>query len=171
MSLVLVPAAWRLGYRPHLAFGHPALLVALRLAGPVLVFTAATVGVQIAINLFGSRFGGVEKLYYAFVVFQLPYGAFVVAIATALVPELSERFTRGDPDGFRENLSFGLRITASSQSLSWASSTSAAASPAKTLRRSPLCSPPSGSAFSGTPSPSCLYAPSTPARTRGRPRY
>jgi putative peptidoglycan lipid II flippase len=112
MSLVLVPPAWRLGYRPHLIFGHPALLAAFRLAGPVLVFTAATVGVQIAINLFGSRFGGVEKLYYAFVVFQLPYGAFVVAIATALVPELSERFTRGDPDGFRENLSFGLRITA-----------------------------------------------------------
>jgi putative peptidoglycan lipid II flippase len=112
MSLVLVPPAWRLGYRPHLIFGHPALLAAFRLAGPVLVFTAATVGVQIAINLFGSRFGGVEKLYYAFVVFQLPYGAFVVAIATALVPELSERFTRGDPDGFRENLSFGLRMTA-----------------------------------------------------------
>jgi putative peptidoglycan lipid II flippase len=28
------------------------------------------------------------------------------------MPELSERFTRGDPDGFRENLSFGLRTTA-----------------------------------------------------------
>lgn len=112
MSLVLVPPAWRLGYRPHVVFGHPALLAALRLAGPVLVFTAATVGVQMAVNLFGSRFGGVEKLYYAFVVFQLPYGVFVVAIATALVPELSERFTRGDPDGFRENLSFGLRMTA-----------------------------------------------------------
>ena len=112
MSLVLVPPAWRLGYQPHLAFGHPALLAAIRLAGPVLVFTVATVGVQMAVNLFGSHFGGVAKLYYAFVVFQLPYGVFVVAIATALVPELSDRFTRGDPDGFRENLSFGLRMTA-----------------------------------------------------------
>jgi putative peptidoglycan lipid II flippase len=112
MSLVLVPSAWRLGYRPRPALGHPALLAALRLAVPVLVFTAATVGVQAAVNLFGSRFGGVEKLYYAFVVFQLPYGVFVVAIATALVPELSERFARGDQDGFRENLSFGLRTTA-----------------------------------------------------------
>ena len=93
MSLVLVPPAWRLGYRPQVTFGHPALLAALRLAAPVLVFTAATVGVQMAVNLFGSRFGGVEKLYYAFVIFQLPYGVFVVAIATALVPELSERFT------------------------------------------------------------------------------
>jgi putative peptidoglycan lipid II flippase len=112
MSLVLVPPAWRLGYRPRVTFGHPALRAAARLAAPVLVFTAATVGVQAAVNLFGSRFGGVEKLYYAFVVFQLPYGVFVVAIATALVPELSERFARADEGGFRENLSFGLRITA-----------------------------------------------------------
>src|ERR687897_84335 len=112
MSLVLVPPAWRLGYRPRPAFGHPALVAAVRLAAPMLAFTAATVSVQIAVNLFGSRFGGVEKLYYAFVVFQLPYGVFVVAIATALVPELSERFAHGDPDGFREHLSFGLRTTA-----------------------------------------------------------
>jgi putative peptidoglycan lipid II flippase len=112
MSLVLVPAAWRLGYRPRPVLGHPALLAAVRLAAPVLVFTATTVGVQAAVNLFGSRFGGVEKIYYAFVIFQLPYGIFVVAIATALMTELSERFTRGDSDGFRESLSFGLRTTA-----------------------------------------------------------
>ncbi|MDQ3792930.1 MAG: polysaccharide biosynthesis C-terminal domain-containing protein, partial [Actinomycetota bacterium] len=96
----------------RVAFGHPALRAAARLAAPVLVFTAATVGVQAAVNLFGSAFGGVEKLYYAFVVFQLPYGVFVVAIATALVPELSARFARADEGGFRENLSFGLRTTA-----------------------------------------------------------
>ncbi len=112
MSLVLVPPAWRLGYRPRPTLGHPALLAAARLAGPVFVLVAATVGVQVAVNLFGSSFGGVEKLFYAFVIFQLPYGVFVVAIATALVPELSERFARRDPDGYRENLSFGLRTTA-----------------------------------------------------------
>jgi putative peptidoglycan lipid II flippase len=66
----------------------------------------------VAVNLFGTSFGGVEKLFYAFVIFQLPYGVFVVAIATVLVPELSERFARRDPDGYRENLSFGLRTTA-----------------------------------------------------------
>jgi putative peptidoglycan lipid II flippase len=112
MSLVLVPAAWRLGYRPRPALEHPALLAAVRLAGWVFVFVAATVGIQVVANLLGSRFGGVEKIFYAFVIFQLPYGVFVVAIATALMPELSERFTRGDQDGFRENLSFGLRTTA-----------------------------------------------------------
>src|SRR5918995_2401191 len=101
MSLVLVPPAWRLGYRPRPALGHPTLLAAARLAGPVFVLVAATVGVQVAVNLFGSSFGGVEKLFYAFVIFQLPYGVFVVAIATALVPELSERFARRDQGGFR----------------------------------------------------------------------
>jgi putative peptidoglycan lipid II flippase len=77
-----------------------------------LVFVAATVSLQIVTNLIGSRFGGVEKIFYAYVIFQLPYGVFVVAIATVLMRELSERFTRGDPDGFRENLSSGLRTTA-----------------------------------------------------------
>ena len=112
MSLVLVPPAWRLGYRPRPALGHPALRAAVRLAGPVLVFTAATVGVQVAVNLFGSRFGGVEKLFYAFVIFSLPYGVFVVAIATALMPELSEKYSRGDTEGYRDTLSFGLRLVA-----------------------------------------------------------
>ena len=112
MSLVLVPPAWRLGYRPRPVPGHPALLAAARLAVPVFVLVAATVGVQVAANLFGSSFGGVEKLFYAFAIFQLPYGVFVVAIATALVPELSERFSRGDAAGYREDLSFGLRTTA-----------------------------------------------------------
>jgi putative peptidoglycan lipid II flippase len=112
MSLVLVPSAWWLGYRPRPILGHPALLSAVRLAGPLFVFVAATVGVQVVANLLGSLYGGVEKLFYAFVIFQLPYGVFVVAIATALMPELSERFTHRDPDGFRENLAFGLRATA-----------------------------------------------------------
>jgi putative peptidoglycan lipid II flippase len=112
MSLVLVPPAWRLGYRPRPVPGHPALPAAARLAAPMFVLVAATVGVQVAVNLFGSGFGGVEKLFYAFVIFQLPYGVFVVAIATALVPELSEKYSRGDASGYRENLSFGLRTTA-----------------------------------------------------------
>ena len=112
MSLVLVPAVWRLGYRPRLAYGHPSLLPAVRLAGPMLVFVAASVGVQTAANYFGTLFSGVSDLWYAFTIFSLPYGVFVVAIATALMPELAERFTLGDTDGYRDTLSFGLRTMA-----------------------------------------------------------
>ena len=111
MSLLLVPPAVRLGYRPRLQFGHPALGTALKLAAPVLVFVAATVGVQVVANLFASRFDGVDELYYAFIVFLLPYGIFAVSITTALVPELSEKYARHDPDGYRAALSFGLRLT------------------------------------------------------------
>jgi putative peptidoglycan lipid II flippase len=102
MSLVLVPPAWRLGYRPKVTFGHPALLAALRLAAPVLIFTAATVGVQMAVNLFGSRFGGVEKLYYAFVrmtaFVAVPASVMLVVLAEPIVGLLYERgsFTRQD---------------------------------------------------------------------------
>lgn len=109
MSLVLLPTVWRLGYRPRLRISHPALVSAARLSGPMLVFVAASVGVQVAANFLGSSYDGVANLQYAFTIFQLPYGVFVVAIATALMPELSERFSRGDDDGYRENLSFGLR--------------------------------------------------------------
>lgn len=112
MSAVLLPAAWRLGYRPRPGLSHPALASAARLAGPMLVFVASSVGVQFAANYLGSGFDGVAQLQYAFTIFQLPYGVFVVAIATALMPELSERFSRGDTDGYRENLSFGLRTMA-----------------------------------------------------------
>ncbi|WP_083760068.1 murein biosynthesis integral membrane protein MurJ [Rubrobacter xylanophilus] len=112
MSLVLVPQALRLGYRPQPVAWHPSLLPAARLAGPMLVFVAAAVGVQAAANFFGSAFSGASDLWYAFMIFQLPYGVFAVAIATALVPELAERHARGDAAGFREDLSFGLRTMA-----------------------------------------------------------
>jgi putative peptidoglycan lipid II flippase len=112
MALALVPTMWRLGYKPQPRVKHPALAPAARLAGPMLVLVAASVGVQAVAYLIGTSFNAAPQLYYAFTIFSLPYGVFVVAIATALMPELSERFTRADPDGFRENLSFGLRTTA-----------------------------------------------------------
>jgi putative peptidoglycan lipid II flippase len=112
MSLILVPPMWRLGYRPQLAYGHPALRPAARLAGPMLLFVASAVGVQVAANLIGSSFSGVDMLWLAFMIFTLPYGVFAVAIGTALVPELSERHANNDTDGYRDTLSFGLRTMA-----------------------------------------------------------
>lgn len=109
MSLILLPAVWRLGYRPRLRLGHPALGPAARLAGPMLVFVASSVGVQLIAYRLASGFGGTAEIQYAFIIFQLPYGVFAVAIATALTPELSEHHTRGDTAGYRYTLSFGLR--------------------------------------------------------------
>ena len=44
--------------------------------------------------------------------FQLPYGILAVSILTALTPDLAERWSTGDHDGFRARLSTGLRTGA-----------------------------------------------------------
>lgn len=110
MALALVPTMWRLGYKPSIVIGHPALVHAARLAGPMLVLVAASVGLQFVANYFATSFNAAVELGLAFVIFSLPYGIFVVAIVTALMPELSEQHSRGDTDAYRDTLSLGLRL-------------------------------------------------------------
>jgi putative peptidoglycan lipid II flippase len=112
MALALIPTMWRLGYKPRPRIRHPALAPAARLAGPMLIIVAASVGVQAVVYLIGTSFNAAPQIHYAFTIFSLPYGVFVVAIATALMPELSEKHARGDTDGYRDTLSFGLRLVA-----------------------------------------------------------
>jgi putative peptidoglycan lipid II flippase len=109
MALALVPTMWDLGYRPRLQLGHPALLTTARLAGPMVVLVAASVAFQAFGVYLATQFKAAAELNYAFAVFSLPYGIFVVAIATALMPELSEKHARGDDEGYRDTFSFGLR--------------------------------------------------------------
>jgi putative peptidoglycan lipid II flippase len=109
MALALVPTLLTLGYRPRPQVGHPALLPTARLAGPMVVLVAASVGFQLLAAHLASRHGAYADLNYAFTIFSLPYGLFVVAIATALMPELSEKHSREDAEGYRETFSFGLR--------------------------------------------------------------
>src|SRR5215217_2612805 len=97
MALALVPTMLELGYRPRPQFGHPALLPTARLAGPMVVLVAASVSFQLFGAYLATGFrGGVASMNYAFTIFSLPYGVFVVAIATALMPELSEKYSRAD---------------------------------------------------------------------------
>lgn len=110
MALCLVPTMLRLGYKPQIQLGHPALASAARLAGPMLILVAASVGLQAVANFFATSFNAAPQLGFAFVIFSLPYGIFVVAIATALMPELSEQHSRGDVEGYRDTFSFGLRL-------------------------------------------------------------
>ncbi|HKH11442.1 MAG TPA: murein biosynthesis integral membrane protein MurJ [Rubrobacter sp.] len=109
MALALVPTLLALGYRPSPQVGHPALLPTARLAGPMVLLVAASVGFQLLAASLATGFGAYAELTYAFTIFSLPYGIFVVAIATALMPELSEKHSRGDREGYRDTLSFGLR--------------------------------------------------------------
>ena len=109
MALALVPMLLALGYRPRPQLRHPALLSTARLAGPMVVLVAASVAFQLIAARLATSFGAYAELTYAFTIFSLPYGIFVVAIATALMPELSEKHSSGDGEGYRDTLSFGLR--------------------------------------------------------------
>lgn len=109
MALALVPTMLALGYKPRPQLGHPALLPTARLAGPMVVLVAASVAFQLVGVSLASQFKAVAELNYAFTIFSLPYGIFVVAIATALMPELSEKHARGDDEGYRDTFSFGIR--------------------------------------------------------------
>ena len=55
--------------------------------------------------------GGQAALRYAWQFYQLPYGIFAVALATAIFPELAERANARDMTGFKQMFARGLRST------------------------------------------------------------
>jgi putative peptidoglycan lipid II flippase len=97
---------------PDFSFSHPGLKKILRLLLP------AIVGMGVAqINIFISTIfvsflagGAATYLYYAMRFVHLPIGIFGVAMATAVLPSLSEQAARGDNEGLRETFSFSLRL-------------------------------------------------------------
>ena len=109
MALALVPTMLSLGYVPRLQVGHPALGPTMKLAGPMVILVAASVGFQFFASLLATEFGAVAEIGYAFAIFSLPHGVLAVAISTALMPELSEQHSRSNPEGYRRTFSLGLR--------------------------------------------------------------
>ena len=63
--------------------------------------------------LANGRDGGPFVYLAAYTFFQLPHGLFAVSIMTALAPEIASAAGRGDFGELREQLSIGLRLTAS----------------------------------------------------------
>jgi putative peptidoglycan lipid II flippase len=78
----------------------------------------AILGMGVAqINIFISTIfvsflagGAATYLYYAMRFVHLPIGIFGVAMATAVLPSLSEQAARGDNEALRETFSFSLRL-------------------------------------------------------------
>lgn len=98
--------------RPVFTKFHPGLKKILRLMLP------AIGGMGVAqINIFISTIfvsflagGAATYLYYAMRFVHLPIGIFGVAMATAVLPQLSEHAARKDNDALRSTFSFSLRI-------------------------------------------------------------
>ena len=115
MALVQLPALARLGvrYTPRIDWNHPALRKVAAKMGPTLVYVVTNlVAVTVRTNFaVATGEGGQAALRYAWQFYQLPYGIFAVALATAIFPELAERGNAGDMPGFRAMFARGMRAT------------------------------------------------------------
>jgi putative peptidoglycan lipid II flippase len=111
---VQLPALRRLGYRyrPALAWRDPGVQAILALMGPS-VIAASTTQVNVLVNsMFASTLGNgpIFWLSIAFRLMQLPLGLFGVALGTVTLPLLSRLVVAGNLDGFRSELSRGMRL-------------------------------------------------------------
>ncbi len=104
----------RVRLRPHWNLRHPAVRTVLRLSGWTFAFTAANqVALWVVLTLAnGGRAGDVAAYQAGQVFFQLPYGIFAVSVMSALLPDLSERWSLGDLERYRRTVSHGLRLIA-----------------------------------------------------------
>jgi putative peptidoglycan lipid II flippase len=112
--LVQLPAMHRAGFRlrPVWDLHHPAVRrvagLSTWLVGVVLANQASLAVVTI---LAGKVYGGVTAYQFSYQFFQLPYALVVVSVASALMPDLSERWASGDRRGFELQFVAGLRVT------------------------------------------------------------
>ena len=112
--LLQVPFLIREGYFPSLSFDYknPALKRLLLLMGPAL-FGIAVYQLNIFISTIIASFlpeGSVSYLYYADRFFQLPLGIFVISIATALLPTMSEQVSTGRLEDMHDSISFSMKL-------------------------------------------------------------
>ncbi len=116
------PSLRRVGfsYRPMLSFTDPGVRQLIGLMGPAVVGTAA-VQINVFVNTnFASSIidpstgtvanGPVSWLNYAFRFMQFPIGVFGVAIATAVLPQLSRDIARADYDQYRRTLAHAMTL-------------------------------------------------------------
>lgn len=112
--VIQLPDLFKKGFlvKPVFTKYHPGLKKILRLMLP------AIGGMGVAqINIFISTIfvsflagGAATYLYYSMRFVHLPIGIFGVAMATAVLPSLSEHAAKGDKDALRSTFSFSLRI-------------------------------------------------------------
>jgi putative peptidoglycan lipid II flippase len=112
--LVQLPAMRRAGYRVRLVWDlhHPAVRRVARLSSWLIgVVIANQVSLALVMVLAGKTQGGVTAYQFSYQFFQLPYALIAVSIATALMPDLAERWSAGDRRGFERQFVIGLRVT------------------------------------------------------------
>ncbi|HUR18456.1 MAG TPA: murein biosynthesis integral membrane protein MurJ [Acidimicrobiales bacterium] len=115
MALVQVPALWRARVRLRFVWEprHPAVTTVLRLSGWTFGLVAANqAALAVVLILANSRAGDVAAYQAAQVFFLLPFGIFAVSVMSAMLPDMSERWSLGDVRGLSRRVDLGLRTIA-----------------------------------------------------------
>ncbi|MFZ5905568.1 MAG: murein biosynthesis integral membrane protein MurJ [Chloroflexota bacterium] len=116
--LIQIPALFKFGFRwtPALDLRHTGLIEALKLMGPRLLTMGGIQIIVLARDNLASRLGqegAVTSLTYGWMIMQVPETILGTAIATAMLPTLSELAARGDRAGFRLTIEKALRVLVS----------------------------------------------------------
>ena len=113
--LIQIPALLKFGFRwtPSLNLRHTGLIEALKLMAPRLLTMGGIQIIVLARDNLASRLdqvGAVTSLTYGWMIMQVPETILGTAIATAMLPTLSEYASRGDWVGFRSTIERALRF-------------------------------------------------------------
>ena len=113
--LIQLPALFKFGFRwtPSLNLRHTGLLEALKLMAPRLLTMGGIQFIVLARDNLASQLdqvGAVSALTYGWMIMQVPETILGTAIATAMLPTLSEYAARADWTGFRSTIERALRV-------------------------------------------------------------
>lgn len=112
--LVQLPATHRLGLRlrPVWNLRHPAVRRVAGLSSWLVgVVIANQVSLALVMVLAGQTTGGLTAYQFSYQFFQLPYALVAVSVASAIMPDLSERWANRDRVAFERQFVTGLRVT------------------------------------------------------------
>ena len=104
-------ASLRLLVAPSLQWGHEGVRRIVRLLVPA-VFGASAAQINIQIDTLIASFlvtGSISWLYFSDRVVEFPLGVFGIALATVVLPSLSARHAKREPEAFSRTLDWALR--------------------------------------------------------------
>ena len=113
--MLQLPFVWRNGIhlKPHWEPRHPGVIRVGGLMAPSIIGLAVT-QINVLVDTIVASFlkeGTVSYLYYADRLLEFPMGIFAIAIATAVLPTMSEKAAKNDMEGVKDTFSYALRLT------------------------------------------------------------
>ena len=113
--LIQIPALAKMGFKyiPRIDLHDPALIEAVKIALPTLLYIVGTMVSFSCRNAFSLQAGdnGPSTLTYAWTWYQLPYGVIAVSVSRALFTEMAEAVAKNDWNLLRTHTAQGISTT------------------------------------------------------------